>query len=304
MTYTISIPPHLDWFYESAPWSINPPACPLSVAYQVPSMWESATLLLYAVGACALSFSLVARVWKSHYTACQEEQAECYETPFACQYPFEEATDVSGALSVTSYVQACTPSNGLVLMNYDEENEQFNYWGSRGVSYEHLETVARKYITTFQCARIYRDAYTQEQEYKERKEKEKEEKEQKEKEAEQARGKDKDDGETGDNAEQVDEEDTKDTTDTKDCNESVFATLKKYNSGTQSGTQTGHRFQSNTGSDNASAPFIPVRNHYVHKGSVQDWYTNQLQTKHIPEDEKDSTTLDFAKYKALLFGSA
>ena len=46
---------------------------------------------------------------------------------------------------------------GNVIMKYDDEEEGFLWWGKKDVKYEHLETVARKYVKTFQCEEKYID---------------------------------------------------------------------------------------------------------------------------------------------------
>lgn len=46
---------------------------------------------------------------------------------------------------------------GNVIMKYNEKEEGFLWWGKKDVKYEHLETVARKYVKTFLCEEKYID---------------------------------------------------------------------------------------------------------------------------------------------------
>ena len=67
-------------------------------------------------------------------------------------------------------------------MKYNEKDEAFWYWADSTIEYKNLETVARKYIKTFNCKNIYIDRKTTlENDKKEREEKEREEKETKKK---------------------------------------------------------------------------------------------------------------------------
>ena len=47
-----------------------------------------------------------------------------------------------------------------VVMKYNEKDEVFWYWADSNIEYKNLETVARKYIKTFNCKNIYIDRKT------------------------------------------------------------------------------------------------------------------------------------------------
>ena len=58
-------------------------------------------------------------------------------------------------------------------MKYNEKDETFWYWSDKNIEYKNLETVARKYITKFNCKNIYIDRKTTwENDKKEREEQE------------------------------------------------------------------------------------------------------------------------------------
>tara|TARA_B100001093_G_scaffold306938_1_gene292956 strand:- start:69 stop:1103 length:1035 start_codon:yes stop_codon:yes gene_type:complete len=44
---------------------------------------------------------------------------------------------------------------GLVSMNYNREKEGFNYWSNKQIPFEYINTVARKYVITFNCTEYY-----------------------------------------------------------------------------------------------------------------------------------------------------
>jgi len=242
---------------------LNDPIVSLTMPYQVPTLFESIQYAFYTAVAIASATPIVARVWRSYKNQCDKEPPESYETPCEYRYPIEEATD-DGDIPTFSYVMEYTP-NGTVLMKYNVENEQFEYWGSRSVQYKYLETVARKFVTMYHCSRIYHDWNPYEK---------KEE-----------------------NEEKVETSDATDTADTADMTnpveekkeptestESVFASFKSYN------TQQ----RQNNNKDTQK-----VRNHYVHKGTLAEWYT-------LPQSKTETTQhtnvgIDFSTYKSMFF---
>ena len=44
---------------------------------------------------------------------------------------------------------------GLVSMNYNREKEGFNYWSNKQIPFDYINTVARKYVITFNCTEYY-----------------------------------------------------------------------------------------------------------------------------------------------------
>ena len=93
------------------------------------------------------------------------------------KYPYEEISDKNEKICEKNYVFDKTPDD-IVVMKYNEKDEAFWYWADSTIEYKNLETVARKYIKTFNCKNIYIDRKTTlENDKKEREEKEREEKE-------------------------------------------------------------------------------------------------------------------------------
>ena len=44
---------------------------------------------------------------------------------------------------------------GIVIMEYDEEEKSFNYWTDKTISYKYLQVVARRFVTEYQCKDYY-----------------------------------------------------------------------------------------------------------------------------------------------------
>ena len=56
-----------------------------------------------------------------------------------------------------SYLNEYTP-NGNVIMRYNYETEAFDFWcDDKNIKYSYLETVARKYVSIFNCRELYID---------------------------------------------------------------------------------------------------------------------------------------------------
>lgn len=235
--------------------TMNEHMIPQSYPYQVPTLWQTMEYAVFTVVAFAAASPIVARVWSSYKRKCDKEPAETYETPCEYRYPIEEAMD-DGEIPTSSYVMEYTP-NGSVLMKYNADNEQFEYWGARSVQYKYLETIARKFVTSFHCSRIYHDWNPYEKK------------------------------ETSEKPEPTESTEKPETTtnppEPSEPSESVFASFKTYNTSKA-------RQNKNTNK---------VRNHYVHKGTLSEWYES-------PQSQKDTTKnenvgIDFSTYKSMFF---
>ena len=130
------------------------------------------------------------------------------------KYDIDEATqdnDEEYRVSPDSYVLDYTPE-GIIIMKYDYDEEGFKYWSNRRITnYKVLETVARKYVTSYCCKDIYVDRKKELDEKKRiHEEKEKQLKEQ----------------------EEMKKEDKKENdSDSNSSENSVFASFKSYNKG-------------------------------------------------------------------------
>lgn len=113
------------------------------------------------------------------------------EIPYEEKYPIEEARDLNKDMNAElCFINDHTP-DGNVFMKFNKDNEGFDFWcDKKDISYQYLETVARKYVTYFSCASFYIDREQdiknqieqQEKEIKEAEEEAKKKEEQKEEE--------------------------------------------------------------------------------------------------------------------------
>ena len=86
--------------------------------------------------------------------------SNCLNEPFDCQYPpipFEDLYPLKDYDSImenipnkNSFVLEYTPF-GNIIMKYDYDVEGFIYWGNKNVTYNQLNTIARKYVNMFVC---------------------------------------------------------------------------------------------------------------------------------------------------------
>lgn len=87
----------------------------------------------------------------------EDENETEEEVPYTSLYPLKDATDnrhVKGKLERYFLIEN-TP-DGIVIMMYDPSRESFVYWGDKtSIPYNVLETVARKFVTTYECKNIY-----------------------------------------------------------------------------------------------------------------------------------------------------
>jgi len=123
-----------------------------------------------------------------------EEDEEVQQIPYEKRYPINDILDPiypnsndtpkdeiirerhDGKLKL--YATDYTP-NGNVIMRYNHDVEGFEYWcDDKNIKYDYLETVARKYVKSFNCKDVYIDRDKNiEQQLNEIKKKEAEEKE-------------------------------------------------------------------------------------------------------------------------------
>jgi len=81
------------------------------------------------------------------------------ELPYEFKYPFKSdtpVTDSSGAILEGTLVVDETPQ-GLVILTFNCETNEFYYWSDSDIQYRFLETLARKYVQSFRCEHLYID---------------------------------------------------------------------------------------------------------------------------------------------------
>jgi len=79
--------------------------------------------------------------------------------PYEFKYPFKTdtpITDMSGAVLEGTMVVDETPQ-GLVILTFNPNINEFQYWSDSDIQYRYLETLARKYVQSFRCEHLYID---------------------------------------------------------------------------------------------------------------------------------------------------
>jgi len=86
-----------------------------------------------------------------------QQERSLESIPYAYRYPLiaDARSDLVGT-KLSNLVIENTP-DGYVAMRYSEFEVGFEYWADKNVRYAHLETVARKYVNTFGCPKVYID---------------------------------------------------------------------------------------------------------------------------------------------------
>ena len=86
----------------------------------------------------------------------EEEEKEEKEIPYNEKNPLKRKNNTNKEPNTELLsVLECTP-NGNVFMKYNLDNESFDYWSDyKEIPFQHLETVARKYVNIFNCADLY-----------------------------------------------------------------------------------------------------------------------------------------------------
>ena len=83
----------------------------------------------------------------------EKETEELYEN----QYPLSEASNTcQNRIEIHNCIVVENTPDGEVIMMYDFDNDTFVYWSyNQNINYLYLETVARKYITHYNCKDLY-----------------------------------------------------------------------------------------------------------------------------------------------------
>jgi hypothetical protein len=183
------------------------------------------------------------------------------------KYPLEEASssnDDTRQVNPNSYVMDYTPS-GIIILKYDYDTERFFYWSNKKqVSYDILETIGRKYVTSYCCREVYIDRKKLQQEHNQLVEDKKRQLEEQEK------------------MKQEDKENDEDTS----SENSVFATFKSYNKPKTNNKKTTQE----------TLNVCERSNTFVYKGRINEF--ELLQTEQYAEVDT-RPKLDFEMFKRM-----
>lgn len=84
-----------------------------------------------------------------------EEEEQALERVYEEYYPVPPtSSEAPKETRIYHLVMEKTPK-GFVIMRYNKEEEGFEYWSDTSIDYKYLDTVARKYVWTWQCWGVY-----------------------------------------------------------------------------------------------------------------------------------------------------
>jgi hypothetical protein len=145
-----------------------------------------------------------------------------------------------------------TTPNGNILMFYDSKRASFIYYADTAIPYRYLESVARKYVTTYHCLHLYIDMKKEIAEAEKKINDKKLEEKQRLEEEEKKRLEDNDKNKDNENKE------------TKEVPRNVFAKLKNYNAGSNTVIK-GNKVAETNPNRNASNTTISSKKEYILK---------------------------------------
>jgi hypothetical protein len=221
----------------------------------------------------------------------EEEIKPAVEVPYPDKYlekfksmPFDnESLDVDSLKN--SIVVEHTPL-GNVAMHYDNKREAFIYYSDSVMPYRYLEVVARKYVITFHCKRVFIDMEEEINKAKTKIEEQKNAKKQEEE--EQAK-------QQAENQELELKEEPK--------KKNVFATFKNYNKNTTKDSSnkptTGNSTATN--SDNKKTDDLILKenaNHYTCDGRYSNFLVLKKVDKTLVDKRLKMSFADFKKMQA------
>jgi len=176
---------------------------------------------------------------------------------------------------------------GNVAMHYDIKREAFVYYSDSVMPYRYLEVVARKYVITFHCKRVFIDMEDEINKAKTKIEEQKNVKKQQEEQAQQAK------------AEEKQELDLKEEPKKKN----VFASFKNYNKNTTKDSSnkptTGNSNATTTDNKNAEDPILKENaNHYTCDGRYSNFLVLKKVDKTLVDKRLKMSFADFKKMQA------
>ena len=240
------------------------------------------------------SMIVIHDVEKSIESLKEEEITPRVEVPYPDKYlekfksmPFDnESLDLESLKN--SIVVEHTPL-GNVAMHYDIKREAFVYYSDSVMPYRYLEVVARKYVITFHCKRVFIDMEDEINKAKTKIEEQKNVKKQQE-ELEQAK-----------KLEQAEKQELELKEDPKKKN--VFATFKNYNKNTTKDSSnkptTGNSNATTTDNKNAEDPILKENaNHYTCDGRYSNFLVLKKVDKTLVDKRLKMSFADFKKMQA------
>ena len=137
-------------------------------------------LIVLSIGSVLGNVVIAKYIYLPWVKKLKDNEEKEIKTPYEELIPFKDVYDCDidlDSISKERYITSETPE-GYVFMRYNLDEEGFEYWcNNKNIKFKYLETVARKYISTYLCKGIYKDRNVKEESKKEEEKPEKEEEE-------------------------------------------------------------------------------------------------------------------------------
>ena len=103
-----------------------------------------------------LAVVIVSKIYAKQHTSHMkvnkvDDKKELYEN----NYPLDTEEGFKIFVNENGSIEETTPA-GSVIMVYNKDEEQFEYYSDREIPYRFLEVVARKYVLTYNCKELYK----------------------------------------------------------------------------------------------------------------------------------------------------
>jgi len=219
-----------------------------------------------------------------NYHENENDETEIEEVDYEDKYPIK--TDIEHTNTNPSpytYLVENTP-DGMVFFQYNVDEEGFYYWTNNNISFQYLETVARKYVNMFHCKDFYIERkINQESDSESDREEEHESEETDNNETKLVEKESEHDAELDNQIKQEEDKVTK----------VPFAKLKKYNNNSVPNSIP----NSNHKNKNNSSQQVEERScKFIKKGKISD-----LQMLNKQEIETPRQKMDFQSFKKMFF---
>lgn len=215
-----------------------------------------------------------------------DENEKNEEEEYESKYPYKKAIHMEQDLNKLRYSMTVdyTP-RGVVILLWNEEDNAFLYWADNDIPYTYLQTVARKYVTLYNCRNIYIKSETYDKEAEEKTETDEDTEIDEDTETEEANTE-----ETNTNTEEANTENTNTNTEEANTEEpkeepkeeeekkSVFVQMKKYN------------IKPKVNDDDEKT------NKFIKKGKLQDY-------KPFPVEDDADKDIEFVSYSQFVKNS-
>lgn len=123
-------------------------------------------LIILSIGSVLGNVVIAKYIYLPWVKDLKDNEEKEIKTPYEDLIPFKDIYNCDidlDSISKERYITGETPE-GYVFMKYNIDEEGFEYWcNNKNIKFKYLETVARKYVSTYLCKGIYKDRNVEEE---------------------------------------------------------------------------------------------------------------------------------------------